>query len=292
MIFDYLFNHNMKIAFTFIYFVLPLLGSVMTASGADKSDIVRVLAVGNSFSEDALDYYFHDICKAAGKNVIVGNLYIGGCTIDRHVLNTRTDSAAYRFRRIGLDGATITADPVTMSSGLGSDDWDFVSMQQASGVSGKYDSYANLGELIAYVDSLTPDKTTLVWHQTWAYSPTSNHGEFSNYGSDQHAMYDSIMAASQRAMAENKALKLIVPVGTAIQNARVAGGNPDLTRDGYHLNLLLGRYIASCTWFEAIFRESVVGNTFIPAGLSPELARMAQEAAHAAVLNPLSTSSY
>ncbi|MDE5929040.1 MAG: DUF4886 domain-containing protein [Muribaculaceae bacterium] len=257
---------------------------------AGESDIVRILAVGNSFSEDALDYYFHDICKAAGKNVIVGNLYIGGCSIDRHLLNAQTDSAAYRFRRIGLDGATLTTSPVRMSEALGSDDWDYVSLQQASGVSGIYSSYAHLGELIAYVDSLTSEKTRLIWHQTWAYSPTSDHGEYSNYASDQHVMYDSIVSACARAMAEHKALALVVPVGTAVQNARHAGGNPDLTRDGYHLDVIIGRYIAACTWFEAIFGEAVTGNSFVPAGLSPELAEMAQEAAHAACISPMQPS--
>lgn len=266
--------------------VLLFCGSMVAAAAGD-SDVVRVLAVGNSFSEDALDYYFHDICKAAGKDVIVGNLYIGGCTIDRHVLNARTDSAAYRYRRIGLDGNTLTTDPVRMSDALGSDDWDYVSMQQASGVSGKYGSYANLGELVAYVDSHTPEKTKLVWHQTWAYSPTSNHGEYGNYGSNQQVMYDSIMSACCRVVADNHALSLIVPAGTAIQNARSACGDQDLTRDGYHLDLLIGRYIASCAWFEAIFGESVVGNAFVPDGLSPELARMAQKAAHAACIEPL-----
>ena len=274
--------------------ILALTGMFFCSSSAtcagNRPDIVRVLAVGNSFSEDALDYYFHDICKAAGKEVIVGNLYIGGCTIDRHVLNARTDSAAYRYRRIGLDGNTLTTAPVRMSDALGSDDWDYVSMQQASGVSGKYGSYANLCELVAYVDSLTPEKTKLVWHQTWAYSPTSDHVEYGNYGSNQHIMYDSIMSACSRVVADNKALSLVVPVGTAVQNARTSSGNQDFTRDGYHLDKLIGRYIASCTWFEAIFGESVVGNTFVPEGLSPELAREAQEAAHAACINPLQSS--
>ena len=91
-------------------------------------------------------------------------------------------------------------------------------------------------------------------------------------------------------MAEHKALALVVPVGTAVQNARLAGGNPDLTRDGYHLDVIIGRYIAACTWFEAIFGEAVTGNSFVPAGLSPELAEMAQEAAHAACVSPMQPS--
>jgi len=265
--------------------VLLFAGSVF-AQDTQKPDIVRILAVGNSFSEDALDYHFHGLCKAAGKKVIVGNLFIGGCSIDRHLLNARTDSAAYRFRRIGLDGEIVTAKKVRLKAALGSDDWDFVSFQQSSGVSGKYASYANLGQLINYVDSLTPDKTRYVWHQTWAYSPTSTHKEFPNYGSDQKTMYDSIMVAGFRAIKDNPALTCVVPSGTAVQIARDHGGDPDLTRDGYHLHPLIGRYIAACAWFEAIFGESVVGNSYTPEGMTPEQAHLAQESAHAACLKP------
>lgn len=247
-----------------------------------QTPTVRILAVGNSFSEDAIDQYFHELCEAAGKRVIIGNLYIGGCSLERHLLNARTDSAAYRFRRIGHDGVTITANPVTLSSALQSDDWTYVSFQQASPLSGKYGSYADLKPLIAYADNVTQGRPTYMWQQTWAYSPTSTHGAFPTYNSDQKVMYDSIMSATRRVMTDYPSLKVLIPTGTAVQTARIASGNYDLTRDGYHLDRLTGRYIAACTWFEAIFGESVIGNPYHPAGMTDEQARMAQEAAHSA----------
>ena len=247
-----------------------------------QTPTVRILAVGNSFSEDAIDQYFHELCEAAGKRVIIGNLYIGGCSLERHLLNARTDSAAYRFRRIGHDGVTITANPVTLSSALQSDDWNYVSFQQASPLSGKYGSYADLKPLIAYADNVTQGRPTYMWQQTWAYSPTSTHGAFPTYNSDQKVMYDSIMSATRRVMTDYPSLKVLIPTGTAVQTARIASGNYDLTRDGYHLDHLTGRYIAACTWFEAIFGESVIGNPYHPAGMTDEQARMAQEAAHSA----------
>lgn len=277
----------MKFSGVCVALLIACTGNVyVSAQNHDNSDITRILAIGNSFSEDALDTYFHDICEAAGKKVIVGNLYIGGCPVDRHFLNARTDSADYRFRRIGLNGDIIQAEKIRLKSAIGSDDWDIVTFQQASGVSGKYDTYGNVEPLISYVDSLTPDKTKFAWHQTWAYSAGSSHPEYTNYSSNQQVMYDSIMSASQRVVADNVSLSIIIPVGTAIQNARKKSGNYDLTRDGYHLDRVIGRYIAACTWFESIFGESVVGNTFIPDGLTEEQASNAQEAAHAAVLNP------
>lgn len=248
--------------------------------------VVRILAIGNSFSEDAVDQYFHEICAAAGKKVVVGDLYIPGCPLERHHLNALADSAAYRFRRIGLDGATITASPVKLGAALASDEWDFVSFQQSSPLSGLYSSYVTLSPLMEYVDSVAGGNPVYMWHQTWAYSPDSAHGAFPNYGSDQKIMYDSIMGASRRVMADHPALSVLIPSGTAIQAARMAGGDYDLTRDGYHLDLLTGRYTAACTWFEAIFGESVVGNPYRPAGMTEEQARLAQEAAHTAVSSP------
>jgi len=266
-------------------FSMLVVTSTLHARSANE-ETVRVIAIGNSFSEDAIDQYFHEICEAAGKHVIVGNLYIGGCPLERHLLNARTDSAAYRFRRIGHDGVTITANPVTLFSALNSDDWDYVSFQQSSPLSGLYTSYGDLKPLMEYVDSVIPGRPKYMWHQTWAYSPGSTHGAFPTYNSDQKVMYDSIMNASRRVMLDHPSLTVLIPTGTAIQNARHASGNPDLTRDGYHLDTVVGRYIAACTWFESIFGESVVGNPYHPAGMSPEQARMAQEAAHAAVVSP------
>jgi len=252
---------------------------------ATPGKTVRVLAVGNSFSEDAVDQYFHELCKAAGKEVIVGDLYIPGCSLERHLDNARSDTAAYRYRRIGVDGQTITSH-VSLSAALGDDEWDYVSFQQASSLSGLYESYAPLKALMAYVDSLTPEKTVYMWHQTWAYSPDSDHEAFPSYNSSQSVMYDSIMSASRQVMVNHPQLGIIIPCGTAIQTARATSGDADFTRDGYHLAVPSGRYIAACTWFEAIFKESVVGNSYAPEGMSAELVRVAQEAAHAANEHP------
>lgn len=272
----------MKYLLTTLLCLFVFNGAQAASPCAGTDSVVRILAIGNSFSEDALDTHFHKLCEAAGKQVVVGDLYIGGCPIDRHWLNARTDSAAYRFRRIGLDGATIQAQNVRLGDALGSDNWDFVSFQQASGVSGLYATFSNLPLLINYVADRTPADTRFVWHQTWAYAPDSDHGEFPNYNRDQQTMYHAINDACAKAMADNPRLSLIVPSGSAVQIARQKSGDYNLTRDGYHLSKLLGRYIASCAWYEAIFGENVIGNSYVPQGLTPEQARMAQEAAHEA----------
>ena len=44
---------------------------------------MNVLAIGNSFSEDATRY-LHQIAKAQGTPLTVVNLVIGGCSLERH----------------------------------------------------------------------------------------------------------------------------------------------------------------------------------------------------------------
>ena len=45
---------------------------------------LRVLAIGNSFSQDATEYLW-DILNSAGIDAVVGDLYNAGCTMERHL---------------------------------------------------------------------------------------------------------------------------------------------------------------------------------------------------------------
>ena len=45
---------------------------------AKKGDgVIRILAIGNSFSQDAVEQYLYELFDAAGIKVIIGNMYIG-----------------------------------------------------------------------------------------------------------------------------------------------------------------------------------------------------------------------
>src|SRR5690606_10833244 len=79
---------------------------------------------------------------------------------------------------------------------------------------------------------------------------------------------------------------LIVPAGTAIQNGRTSVIGDNFNRDGNHLDLNIGRYTASCAWFEAILGKSVIGNSYKPSALSDYEAEIAQHAAHFAQKKP------
>lgn len=247
---------------------------------------VRILAIGNSFSQDAVEQYLHELAEAEGISTIIGNMFIGGCSLERHVKNARDNAPAYAYRKIGTDGKKREKGKMSLETVLADEDWDYVSLQQASPFSGMYETYeASLPELIEYVKARLPKKTKLMLHQTWAYASTSKHSGFKNYNCNQLTMYQAIANAVKKAAKANK-IKIVIPSGTAIQNARTSFIGDHLNRDGYHLDVKIGRYTAACTWFERIFKHNVIGNPYAPEGLDEARKAVAQKAAHAAVKHP------
>lgn len=245
---------------------------------------VKILAIGNSFSQDAVEQYLYDLAKAAGIEVIIGNMYIGGCDLDKHYANLQSDAAAYEYRKV-VAGEKKNRTGVRLSEALTDEPWDYISLQQASGKSGKYDTYAILPQLIGGITAKVPE-ASLIWHQTWAYAAGSNHESFPAYGKDQITMYNAIVSSARRAMTDNSSLKLMVPSGTAIQNARTTYVGDVFNRDGYHLEVTYGRYTAACTWFEALFGIDVTTTTYAPSTVNDEMAAIARLSAHRAVAVP------
>lgn len=245
---------------------------------------VRILAIGNSFSQDAVEQYLYDLAKAAGIEVVIGNMYIGGCDLDKHYANLQSDAPAYEYRKVTA-GEKKNRTGVHLSEALADEPWDYISLQQASGKSGKYDTYSSPPALIGGIESKAPE-ASLIWHQTWAYASGSNHESFPAYGKDQMTMYNAIVSSARKAMTDNSSLTLMVPSGTAIQNARTTYVGDVFNRDGYHLEVTYGRYTAACTWFEALFGIDVTTTTYAPSTVSEEMAAIARLAAHRAVAAP------
>lgn len=209
---------------------------------------LKVLAIGNSFSDDTT-YFLEDIAKAEGfETVAIGNLYIGGCTLETHVKNAEENLPAYKFY-MNYDGEWKIMENCTLAYGLQHQDWDIITMQQASHDSGMPGSYEdNLTKLIQYVnENKTNPKAKLAWNMTWAYQADSTHSAFPRYNNDQETMYNAIVNAVKTKVVPHSEISYIIPAGTAIQNARTSYIGDNLTRDGYHMNEL-GRVITSYTW--------------------------------------------
>ncbi len=266
--------------------VIILFLSILIAFPSIYAKQIKLLAIGNSFSEDAIEYYLSGLAEANGDTIIIGNMYIGGCSLERHYNNSQNNSSDYAYRKI-VNGEKIETTNFILANAITDEEWDYISFQQVSSLSGIYESYfPYLDELIKYVkEYATNSEVQFILHSTWAYSEDSTHPDFINYNSDQAEMYEAIIDAATRA-AERAGINIIIPAGTAVQNGRTSSLNDTFCRDGYHLELTYGRYTASCVWYEKLFGKSVEGNSYIPSAIEPFQAKVSQRAAHNAVVNP------
>ena len=282
----------------FLLAIVLLLSSVSSIAQSQRT--LRVLAIGNSFSEDAVEHYLWELGQEAGIDFVIGNAYRGGWSLAAHWKDASTRAANTEYRKV-VNGRRTNLGKRTIKDIVTDEPWDVITLQQVSQEAGHEESYEpSLSLMIGYVKALaTNDSVRLGFHQTWAYAQDSNHGGFANYDRNQFLMYASIVAAVEEAMQNHRGdLQFYIPVGTAIQNARtteladpVIGEsqpvNRELTRDGFHLNYTIGRYIAACTWFEALTGISSVGLKSRPKGVTPVQAELAQRAAHAAIEVPV-----
>ncbi|RYG06782.1 MAG: DUF4886 domain-containing protein, partial [Chitinophagaceae bacterium] len=248
--------------------------------------VIKILAIGNSFSEDAIETNLYELAKEKGLKVIIGNMYIGGASLANHKNNAEKSAPVYDYRKIGEDGVKKSLAKISIELAVLDEDWDYISFQQASPNSGQLETVqSDLPAVYNYVKSrATNPNVKYAYHSTWAYATYSTYSAFANYNNNQTTMFNGIVNVSKN-VESIAPVNLIIPAGTAIQNARTSAlGESFNVADGYHLNAL-GKYIAACTWFEKIFGQSVVGNAY-KGGFSAFEVTVAQNAAHLAVLKP------
>ena len=228
---------------------------------------LRILAIGNSFSVDAMEHLYAIAAAEGVEEIVLGNLVIGGCTLQTHIANAQSGEKAYSYRKNTIGIWEQVSKEATFLEGLQDEPWDLITMQQASPVSGIADEYQPyLDQLIAFVqEHKTNPEAKFYWHMTWAYQKDSTHSGFTKYGNRQETMYLGIVNSLQKAVEPTGAFVGILPSGTAIQNARTSHIGDTLTRDGYHLNDL-GRVIAAYTWYAALDGQTLYAVNIDSAG--------------------------
>lgn len=252
--------------------------------GTDR--VIKILAIGNSFSEDAIENHLYELARAAGHQVRIANMYIGEASLEDHWGNASENAAAYQLRTIARDGSRNVANEQTLQAVIAAENWDYISFQevsQRSGLQEGYDEY--LPDLVDYARDLTSNpEVKFILHQTWAYAQDAAHEGFINYDNDQMTMYNAIVDAVRTAK-DNAGMDIVVPAGTAIQNGRTSYIGDKFNRDGYRLSLGLGRFTAASVWFETLF-GGILNNTYIPDNFSEYDAQLAKHAAAKAVEDP------
>ncbi len=246
---------------------------------------MKILAIGNSFSDDTLEYVYSIAASAKIKDLVLGNLYIGGCSLETHAENAHKDLAAYAFRT-NDSGVWNTQPDYRLKDALSKEKWDYISMQQASHFSGRPEMYEPyLSELIAYVKELAP-QAKLIWNMTWAYQSDFSGEGFVPYDRNQKSMYERILNAVKTQVLPHSEITKLVPCGTAVQNARTSFIGDTLTRDGFHLSFGFGRYVVGLTFAKAVLGVSLKEVRFVPEGVTEREREIAVEAAENACQEP------
>ena len=234
---------------------------------------LKILAITSSFGLNTTDFLYH-IAKAEGcEEVIVARLYASGCTLEAHVNNAKNDSPAYEYTKI-FDGRWVEMEGIPMSYGLLDEEWDIIYLQQSAHQSPIASSYKDyIDQLMPYINDLKLNPNArFVWNQTWAFQGDSTQTVFiERFGSDQMAMYQSIMDATQEHVVPRTEFTALSPTGTAIQNARTSYFGDKLTRDTLHLNNL-GKAIAGYTLWATLIDQDLTEINLEPLNSSEEAA--------------------
>lgn len=225
---------------------------------------MNILCIGNSFSED-VTRYLHQI---SDEELYVRNLYIGGCSLERHYNNIIEEKADYEYQKNGRMLRMISANEA-----LTKKKWDFITVQQVSQLSGIAESYEPyLSAIIEFIKEKCPSAEILL-HRTWAYDDKSDHPGFVNYGCSRKVMYEAIVNASNE-IAKKHGLR-VIPTGDAIELAReipeFSGAERNINRDGFHLSLDYGRYLGGLVLFGFLTGKDPRGVTYEPENTSKEI---------------------
>ncbi len=223
----------------------------------DDDGVLKILCVGNSFSVDACEWLAY-IANGLGVEIEIGNLYIGGCDIDKHIsvltgnppVDDEGNVATYTYYHFDNTEKT-SVSKVDGAAALGyisENNWDFITLQQASKYTNLPEKHENLSELIEIVEGCNVN-AKIAWHMTWAYQEEYISEKMSSKVS-QINMYNGIVSTVQSEVLHR--IDTVIPSGTAIQNARTSSLGNDLTCDGLHLDKGVGRYIAGLTYFAAL----------------------------------------
>ena len=216
---------------------------------------MKILSIGNSFSQDA-QRYLHGIAKADGTKLKAVNLYIGGCSLRRHYLNMLDDVAAYDFEFNGEK----TGIKVSIRQALASDEWDFVTLQQQSAQSTRYETFSPYLEALAEMVRKYAPHTKILMFQTWAYEDGSDKLKALPDFPTPEDMLTAIKGSYESAARDINAYG-IIPCGEAMLLA-ARSGIEKIHRDTFHASLGAGRYLLALCFYKALTGRDVSYNDF------------------------------
>ena len=261
--------------------------NVIAQKDPGSDGVLKILGIGNSYTNDSM-WMLYNIYKAENpdKDIVLAIAYHSGCSLSQHVNYITNSSLEYDFHKINDDiyaqkGTWKTVNDVTLKTIVENENWDIVTMQQASTYSGVADTYnGDIDTIQQFVERTLGYTPTFAWNMTWAYPTKDIEGDafvtvntstgFAKYNNDQMTMYNAIVNAVKTKIVPNKTFTYLMPNGVAVQNANTSYmDDPDLYRDYTHLNdfsRVMAAYVWYCT-FENV-RVDSLKFTVVPAALT------------------------
>jgi len=198
---------------------------------------MKILSIGNSFSEDA-QRYLHAIAEHEGIDLLCANLYIGGCSLETHYDNLLNETRPYEYSE-----NSEFLRKSTLKDGIAAHKWDVITLQQASHLSYNEESYfPYIKELASYIRKVCPDAKIYI-HETWSYS-TKERLSANKFGT--HADMFSYIERAYRNAKKEIGADGFIPAGETLERMQNRGFN--IHRDGFHASLGIGRFAVSLTW--------------------------------------------
>ncbi len=268
---------------TFLPLVSLLLCGILAAQ---PRDTIRLLAVGNEWSEEVCEQDLNGFFEAAGQAVIIAWATKEDSDFAEQAALAQSGEAAFRYGKI-VRGQKGIREGLSLSQVLKDEPWDFVSLQTQSSKAAEPESIdPGLGKLVKFVRKRTPKKTRILYFQTWPYARQST-THWMAFGHNNVDMYPRLMAVSKE-FSEKYHLG-IVPIGTTIENLRSSFSQQGDVRHGDHLNHTMGSYAAAATYYEAVTGRDAreLTDRYAPYTLENHVRReMAAKCAHFACLQP------
>ena len=137
---------------------------------------------------------------------------------------------------------------------------------------------------------MLPETTKIAFNLTWMGESDYRHHEIISYGGDTALMRERLVEVTKAAVLSDPKVDRLVPTGTAVENARTAQIGK-LTRDGYHLSLDKGRYIAALTLISTLSELDPAKVGWMPEGVDEYAKAVAIESVRAAMRAPLEITS-
>ena len=158
---------------------------------------MKILAIGNSFTVDAVQDDLVPLAMADSTDLIIGYPYKGGTTMAMHYKWLLADTAVYNYRKVSPSAGVERRPHTNLKQAVADEDWDMVIIQtNHGGTSGFRENY--LPCLYGLMDSIKahlarPDSVRWGLYITWAYDKDSNYKHFPLYGNDQQRMYSLLL---------------------------------------------------------------------------------------------------